>query len=262
MTISARGYVVRKAEDVQRKSREVTERARSVTDPGIDVPAGAITAGEDARNAVTRLASDARARARAASSHAAQEFADQLRGVSELAAVLATTGARLEDRESGARVLSEIYDQIDRLHKQYEADLAEVGRLAEDTIGDFAATNLVAKETLARRAAEADEIAEFIGGAMQELRERFVAEGERRGVSDQIRRALDFLDFDIEFSRRVGTMEGYRRELAAPVDAMETRLSRLASEPGFYESLVSDLEGVYSRDELDDLNRRLDEVAR
>lgn len=253
--MSARDYVIKKATDIQTRASDVVSTASGVADDPRSSPGGS-----EARLAVTAMARDAYDRTREAGEYASQEIAKRMRAVSELANELATMSGELEDREAGKRIMSGISESVDRLKASYEEEIAEVRGHVNETIRGYAEKGLVARDAMRRRKDEVEKIGRFLKGATDELVERFMQEAERRGAKRVVERALGILEFDKEFTGRLGSVERYGRDLGAPVDALEVRLARLSSVPGFYEALESDLRDVYSHGELDDLYGRLEKL--
>jgi hypothetical protein len=247
---SARDYVIRTAEDAQNRFAAAEGRV-----------AGALTnyspSGDwasEARAAVTDMAADAASHTEKISGDVSRILADQMSALAGVASDLASSSSDLADREASIAVLEDISISVDRLRASYEDEIRSVNGLAEDSIRDHAEKNLARKDVLESREREARAIGAKLRGATLDLVKRFNREAERRGLKPAVMRAIGFLEFDDDFSRRVGSLEEYSRSLAKPIGVLESRFAEL------YDSTGSGLAGVYSREELNDLNGRLDEV--
>ena len=208
----------------------------------------------DAREAVTRTAHEAYSRTREVSGDVSSILSAQMSSLAELASELASTSADLSDREAAIGVLEAISESVDRLRASYEDETRAVNGLAEETIREHTEKNLVGKELHESRVREAAEVGEKMSRATKELADRFAQEAERKGLKTTVERAVGFLEFDKDFSRRFGSLDSYRSDLMRPVGEIASRFAEL------YGGDDTGLMGVYSREELDDLDRRLDEV--
>lgn len=250
MDVSARDYVIRTAENAQKKVVAAGNRVE-------DALAKYKPSGEwasEARAAVTTMATDAASRTAAVSGDVSRILADQMASLAGVASELASSSSDLADREASIAILEDISESVDRLRDSYEDEIRSVNGLAEDSIRGHAEKNLAMKQALEARAREAGEIGEKMRGATLELVKRFNGEAERMGLKPAVQRAIGFLKFDDDFSKRVGSLGDYSRDLMKPVGILESRFAEL------YDSTGSGLMGVYSREELNDLNGRLDEV--
>lgn len=265
--MSVRDPVIQKAMDIQTRTGDVTSASREVleavhghatraADPESESEA------ESEAEARTATASDVYKHARGVGSDVSGMLLERLRRLSDAAVTLYESADTMEDIESASGVLRTITDSVGRLRTLYRNQLDEAERLASETVKGFAEASLFPRAIYDARVAEVGGIRDRLTAAVDELGRALTVGLARKGVDmESLGRSADAVaSFDADFSARVGTVDDFRRRLAEPVDAAEAMIARYASVPGSFARIPADTEHVYSREDLAELNRRLDEM--